>query len=92
MIIPTSFAPVNPKAHGGGEGDREVQGQRRPAQHGAPGRTCSSSRSVIESEKVLAKPDTLQADRAQDPRRAGEADRRPRACSATTKRTPTARR
>ena len=37
MIIPTSFAPVNPKAIAAREVDREVQGQRRSPQHGRVG-------------------------------------------------------
>ena len=62
MIIPTSFAPVNPKALAAAKSTAKFKGNA-DLHSMAAWENIFILKDVIESEKVLAKPDTLQADR-----------------------------
>jgi len=62
MIIPTSFAPVNPKAIAAAKSTAKFKGSA-DLHSMAAWENVFILRDVMESEKVLAKPDTVQADR-----------------------------
>jgi branched-chain amino acid transport system substrate-binding protein len=62
MIIPTSFAPVNPKALAAAKSTAKFKGNA-DLHSMAAWENIFILKDVIESEKVLAKPDSLQADR-----------------------------
>jgi branched-chain amino acid transport system substrate-binding protein len=62
MIIPTSFAPVNPKAVAAAKSTAKYKGSA-DLHSMAAWENMFILKDVMESEKVLAKPDTLQADR-----------------------------
>jgi branched-chain amino acid transport system substrate-binding protein len=62
MIIPTSFAPVNPKAIAAAKATAKFKGSA-DLHSMAAWENVFILRDVMESEKVLAKPDTVQADR-----------------------------
>jgi branched-chain amino acid transport system substrate-binding protein len=62
MIIPTSFAPVNPKAVAAAKATAKYKGSA-DLHSMAAWENMFILKDVMESEKVLAKPDTLQADR-----------------------------
>jgi branched-chain amino acid transport system substrate-binding protein len=62
MIIPTSFAPVNPKAMAAAKATAKYKGNA-DLHSMAAWENMFILKDVMESEKVLAKPDTLQADR-----------------------------
>jgi branched-chain amino acid transport system substrate-binding protein len=62
MIIPTSFAPVNPKAIAAAKATAKFKGNA-DLHSMAAWENMFILKGVMESEKVLAKPDSLQADR-----------------------------
>jgi branched-chain amino acid transport system substrate-binding protein len=62
MIIPTSFAPVNPKAVAAAKSTAKFKGSA-DLHSMAAWENMFILKGVMESEGVLAKPDTLQADR-----------------------------
>jgi branched-chain amino acid transport system substrate-binding protein len=62
MIIPTSFAPVNPKAVAAAKSTAKYKGSA-DLHSMAAWENMFILKDVMESEKVLAKPDSLQADR-----------------------------
>jgi branched-chain amino acid transport system substrate-binding protein len=62
MIIPTSFAPVNPKAIAAAKSTAKFKGSA-DLHSMAAWENMFILKGVMESEGVLAKPDTLQADR-----------------------------
>jgi branched-chain amino acid transport system substrate-binding protein len=62
MIIPTSYAPVNPKAIAAAKATAKFKGSA-DLHSMAAWENVFILRDVMESEKVLAKPDTVQADR-----------------------------
>ena len=62
IIIPTSFAPVTPAAQAAAENAAKFNGSL-DLHSGASYEVVQILKGVIESEGVLAKPDTLQADR-----------------------------
>ena len=62
MIIPTSFAPVNPKAVAAAKATAKFKGNA-DLHSMAAWENMFILKGVMESEGVLAKPDTLQADR-----------------------------
>jgi branched-chain amino acid transport system substrate-binding protein len=62
MIIPTSFAPVNPKAIAAAKSTAKFKGSA-DLHSMAAWENVFILRDVMESEKVMAKPDTVQADR-----------------------------
>jgi branched-chain amino acid transport system substrate-binding protein len=62
MIIPTSFAPVNPKAIAAAKSTAKYKGSA-DLHSMAAWENVFILRDVMESEKILAKPDTVQADR-----------------------------
>jgi len=62
MIIPTSFAPVNPKAVAAAKSTAKFKGSA-DLHSMAAWENMFILKGVMESEKVLAKPDSLQADR-----------------------------
>lgn len=62
IIIPTSFAPVTPEAQAAAQNAAKFNGSL-DLHSGASYEVVRILRNVIESEGVLAKPDTLQADR-----------------------------
>ena len=62
MIIPTSFAPVNPKAIAAAKSTAKFKGSA-DLHSMAAWENMFILKDVMESEKVLAKPDSLQADR-----------------------------
>lgn len=62
IIIPTSFAPVTPAAQAAAENAAKFQGSL-DLHSGASYEVVKILKNVIESEGVLAKPDTVQADR-----------------------------
>ena len=62
MIIPTSFAPVNPKAIAAAKSTAKFKGSA-DLHSMAAWENMFILKGVMESEKVLAKPDSLQADR-----------------------------
>jgi branched-chain amino acid transport system substrate-binding protein len=62
MIIPTSFAPVNPRALAAAKSTAKFKGNA-DLHSMAAWENMFILKQVMESEKVLAKPDTLQADR-----------------------------
>jgi branched-chain amino acid transport system substrate-binding protein len=62
MVIPTSFAPVNPKAIAAAKSTAKFKGSA-DLHSMAAWENMFILKGVIESEGVLAKPDTLQADR-----------------------------
>jgi branched-chain amino acid transport system substrate-binding protein len=63
IIIPTSFAPVTPEAQAAAERAAKFNGSL-DLHSGAAYENIAILKSVIESEGVMAKPDTVQADRA----------------------------
>jgi branched-chain amino acid transport system substrate-binding protein len=63
MIIPTSYAPVNPQAKAAAEATAKFKGFA-DLHSMAAWENVFILKQVIESEGVLAKPDTVQADRA----------------------------
>lgn len=62
IIIPTSFAPVTPAAQAAAENAAKFNGSL-DLHSGASYEVVKILKNVIESEGVLAKPDTVQADR-----------------------------
>ena len=62
IIIPTSFAPVNPKAIAAAKSTAKFKGTA-DLHSMASWENMFILKQVMESEKVLAKPDTVQADR-----------------------------
>jgi len=62
MIIPTSFAPVNPKAVAAAKSTAKFKGSA-DLHSMAAWENMFILKGVMESEKVLARPDSLQADR-----------------------------
>lgn len=62
MIIPTSYAPVNPKAIAAAKATAKFKGSA-DLHSMAAWENVFILKDVIESEKVMAKPDTVQADR-----------------------------
>lgn len=62
IIIPTSFAPVTPEAQAAAENAAKFKGSL-DLHSGAAYEIIHIMKGVIESEGVLAKPDTVQADR-----------------------------
>ena len=62
IIIPTSFAPTNPKAMGAAKATAKFKGSA-DLHSMAAWENMYILKQVLESEGVLAKPDTLQADR-----------------------------
>jgi branched-chain amino acid transport system substrate-binding protein len=62
MIIPTSFAPVNPKAIAAAKSTAKFKGSA-DLHSMAAWENMFILKDVMESEKVLARPDSLQADR-----------------------------
>ena len=62
MIIPTSFAPVTPKAIAAAKATAKFKGNA-DLHSMAAWENVFILRDVMESEKILAKPDTVQADR-----------------------------
>jgi branched-chain amino acid transport system substrate-binding protein len=62
MIIPTSFAPVNPKAIAAAKSTAKFKGSA-DLHSMAAWENMFILKGVMESEKVLAKPDSIQADR-----------------------------
>ena len=62
MIIPTSFAPVNPKALAAAKSTAKFKGNA-DLHSMAAWENMFILKQVMESEQVLAKPDTVQADR-----------------------------
>jgi branched-chain amino acid transport system substrate-binding protein len=62
MIIPTSYAPVTPKALAAAKATAKFKGSA-DLHSMAAWENVFILRDVIESEKILAKPDTVQADR-----------------------------
>jgi branched-chain amino acid transport system substrate-binding protein len=62
MIIPTSYAPVNPKAIAAAKATAKFKGSA-DLHSMAAWENVFILRDVMESEKVMAKPDTVQADR-----------------------------
>jgi len=63
IIIPTSFAPVTPEAQAAAANAAKFKGSL-DLHSGASYEVIKILKDVIESEGVVAKPDTLQADRA----------------------------
>jgi branched-chain amino acid transport system substrate-binding protein len=63
IIIPTSFAPVTPAAQAAADRAAQFKGSL-DLHSGAAYEIIAVLKDVIESEGVLAKPDTVQADRA----------------------------
>ncbi|MFN3743761.1 MAG: ABC transporter substrate-binding protein [Hyphomicrobiaceae bacterium] len=63
IIIPTSFAPVTPEAQAAAERAAKFNGSL-DLHSGAAYEVVHILKGVIESEGVMAKPDTVQADRA----------------------------
>ncbi len=63
LIIPTSFAPVNPKAIAAAKATAKFKGNA-DLHSMAAWENMFILKQVMESEKVLAKPDTVQADRS----------------------------
>ncbi len=62
IIIPTSFAPVTPEAKAAADSTAKFNGSL-DLHSGAAYEIVFILKNVIESEKIMAKPDTVQADR-----------------------------
>ena len=62
MIIPTSFAPVTPEAKRASEAV-QVLGASMDLHNAAAWENIFTLKDLIEKNKIMARPDTIQADR-----------------------------